>query len=53
MLSPIASSNSKDGVTMASPSLADNVALRTPDYSISEIAAEIASVVQSPQEIAS
>lgn len=37
---------SKDEVVEQSPSLADKVALRTSDYSIDEIAAEIAAVVQ-------
>jgi hypothetical protein len=36
---------SKDEVIQQSPSLADKVALRTSDYSIDEIAAEIATVV--------
>jgi hypothetical protein len=37
---------SKDEVIKQSPSLADKVALRTSDYSIEEIAEEIASVVK-------
>jgi hypothetical protein len=37
---------SKDEVIKQSPSLADKVAMRTADYSIEEIAEEIASVVQ-------
>lgn len=36
----------KDEVVEQSPSLADKVALRTSDYSVDEIAAEIASVVE-------
>lgn len=36
---------SKDEVLRQSPSLADKVALRTSDYSVAEIAAEIAAVV--------
>lgn len=38
---------SKDEVVRQSPSLADKVALRTSDYTIEEIAAEITSVVRS------
>lgn len=39
---------SKDEVIRQSPSLADKVALRTSDYSIDEIAEEIAAVVSGP-----
>lgn len=45
VLLPIWHEISKDEVIAASPSLADKVALRTSDYSVREIAAEIASVV--------
>ena len=38
---------SKDEVVQQSPSLADKVALRTSDYSIEEIAAEIAAIITS------
>ena len=40
---------SKDDVTRHSPSLADKVALRTADYTVTEIAQEIALVVCPPQ----
>jgi hypothetical protein len=45
VLLPIWHEISKDEVISHSPSLADKVALRTADYSIDEIAAEIAAVV--------
>lgn len=53
VLLPLWHNISKDEVISASPSLADKVALSTADYSISEIASEIAAVVRGPQEIAS
>lgn len=46
VLLPLWHEISKDEVVSASPSLADKVALRTSDYTIEEIAAEIASVVR-------
>lgn len=46
VLLPLWHDISKDEVVSASPSLADKVALRTSDYTIEEIAAEIASVVR-------
>ncbi len=46
VLLPLWHGVSKDDVTSQSPSLADKVALRTADYTIDEIAAEIAGVVQ-------
>jgi hypothetical protein len=46
VLLPLWHEISKDEVVAASPSLADKVALRTADYTIDEIASEIASVVQ-------
>lgn len=48
VLLPLWHGVSKDDVMNQSPSLADKVALRTVDYTISEIAAEIAEVVQRP-----
>jgi len=45
VLLPIWHEISKDEVVAASPSLADKVALRTADYGIREIAAEIAAVI--------
>ena len=45
VLLPIWHEISKDELLSYSPSLADKVALRTADYSIAEIAAEIASVI--------
>jgi hypothetical protein len=53
VLLPLWHNISKDEVISASPSLADKVALRTADYSITEIAAEIAAVVRGPKEVAS
>lgn len=47
VLLPIWHGVSKDEVIGFSPSLADRVALRTSDYSIDEIAAEIADVIKS------
>lgn len=47
VLLPLWHGVSKDEVVRQSPSLADKVALRTSDYAISEIAAEIISVVRS------
>jgi hypothetical protein len=49
VLLPLWHEISKDEVVSASPSLADKVALRTSDYTIEEIAAEIASVVRDGQ----
>jgi hypothetical protein len=46
ILLPLWHSVSKDEVVQHSPSLADKVALRTSDYTIDEIAAEITSVVR-------
>lgn len=46
VLLPLWHEISKDEVVATSPSLADKVALRTADYTIDEIASEIASVVQ-------
>jgi hypothetical protein len=46
VLLPLWHGISKDEVTRQSPSLADKVALRTADYTIDEIAAEITSVVR-------
>jgi hypothetical protein len=46
VLLPLWHGVSKDEVVRQSPSLADKVALRTSDYTIDEIAAEITSVVQ-------
>lgn len=46
VLLPLWHGISKDEVVSASPSLADKVALRTADYTIEEIASEIASVVR-------
>ncbi len=45
MLLPLWHEISKDEVIAASPSLADKVALRTSDYSVEEIADELASVI--------
>jgi hypothetical protein len=45
MLLPLWHGVSKDEVVSHSPSLADKVAIRTADYTITEIAAEIAAVV--------
>ncbi len=45
VLLPVWHDISKDEVVSHSPSLADKVALRTSDYSIAEIAAEIAAVI--------
>jgi len=45
VLLPLWHGTSKDEVMNHSPSLADKVALRTSDYSIEEIAEEIAAVV--------
>jgi hypothetical protein len=50
VLLPLWHKISKDEVVRRSPSLADKVALRTADYTIDEIAAEIASVVRPSQE---
>ncbi|OBF14824.1 molecular chaperone Tir [Mycobacterium kubicae] len=47
VLLPLWHGISKDEVKRQSPSLADKVALRTADYTIEEIAAEITSVIQS------
>jgi hypothetical protein len=47
VLLPVWHGVSKDDVMQQSPTLADKVALRTADYSIDEIAKEIASVVRS------
>ena len=47
VLLPLWHNISKDEVMRQSPSLADKVALRTSDYSIEEIAAEIATVISS------
>lgn len=47
VLLPLWHGVSKDEVVRQSPSLADKVALRTSDYTISEIASEIISVVRS------
>lgn len=46
VLLPLWHNISKDEVVRASPSLADKVALRTSDYSIEEIAGEIAAVIR-------
>jgi Domain of unknown function (DUF1883)/TIR domain len=46
VLLPLWHGISKDEVTRQSPSLADKVALRTADYTIEEIAAEITSVIR-------
>ena len=46
VLLPLWHGVSKDEVVKQSPSLADKVALRTADYTIEEIAAEITSVVR-------
>lgn len=46
VLLPVWHGVSKDEVIRQSPSLADKVALRTADYSVTEIATEIASVVR-------
>ena len=46
VLLPLWHEISKDEVVSASPSLADKVALRTADYTIDEIASEIASVIR-------
>ena len=46
VLLPVWHEISKDEVIDASPSLADKVALRTADYSIDEIADEVASVIR-------
>ncbi|MDE0131035.1 MAG: DUF1883 domain-containing protein [bacterium] len=48
VLLPIWHEISKDEVVSQSPSLADKVALKTSDFSISKIADEIAAVVQGP-----
>lgn len=45
VLLPLWHEISKDEVIAASPSLADKVALRTSDYSVEEIADELASVI--------
>ncbi len=50
ILLPIWHGLSKDDVIQRSPSLADKIALRTADYTIGEIAEEIALVVRSAQE---
>jgi hypothetical protein len=47
VLLPLWHGISKDEVTRQSPSLADEVALRTADFTIEEIAAEITSVIRS------
>jgi hypothetical protein len=47
VLLPLWHGISKDEVTRQSPSLADKVALRTADFTIEEIAAEITSVIRS------
>lgn len=49
VLLPLWHEISKDEVVSASPSLADKVALRTADYTVDEIASEIASVVRDGQ----
>lgn len=49
VLLPLWHGVSKDEVVSQSPSLADKVALRTSDYTIAEIAAEITSVVRPDQ----
>jgi len=49
ILLPLWHEMSKDEVVSASPSLADKVALRTADYTVEEIASEIASVVGDDQ----
>ena len=46
VLLPLWHEISKDEVVSASPSLADKVALRTSDYTVEEIASEVASVVR-------
>jgi hypothetical protein len=51
VLLPLWHKISKDEVVRHSPSLADKVALRTADYTIDEIAAEIGSVVRANQEL--
>ncbi len=51
VLLPLWHEISKDDVVSASPSLADKVALRTADYTVEEIAAEIASVVRDARAI--
>ena len=48
VLLPLWHGISKDEVMAQSPSLADKVALRTSDYSVEEIAEEIATVVSGP-----
>lgn len=50
VLLPLWHGVSKDEVVSQSPSLADKVALRTSDYTIAEIAAEITSVVRPDQD---
>lgn len=46
VLLPLWHGVSRDQVVQHSPSLADKVALRTSDYTVAEIAAEITSVVK-------
>jgi hypothetical protein len=48
VLLPLWHEISKDEVVAASPSLADKIALRTADYTIDEIAAQITDVVRNP-----
>lgn len=48
VLLPLWHDISKDEVVQASPSLADKVALRTSDYTVNEIAEQIAAVVHNP-----
>jgi hypothetical protein len=50
VLLPLWHSVSKDEVVRHSPSLADKIALRTSDYTIDEIAAQITSVVRPDHE---
>ena len=49
VLLPLWHDISKDEVVQESPSLADKVALRTSDYTVAEIAAQITDVVREPQ----
>jgi len=49
VLLPLWHDISKDEVVQESPSLADKVALRTSDYTVAEIAAQITDVVRNPQ----
>lgn len=52
VLLPLWHNISKDEVVRQSPSLADKIALRTADYTIEEIAAEITSVVRPSGDVA-